>query len=428
MSVHVFAGPSLAGSPVLELPGVCAHPPIAHGDLYRVRLGAGDAVLIVDGLYQHRAPVRHKEILELLAAGVPVFGAASIGALRACELSGHGMAGLGTVYGWYAEGRLVSDADVALVHGDGDVGFRAFTHALVSLLRVADGLDPALAERIMTVARSVHFSERSDRALLVAARAAGLEPEMRGVLRTVAAPDGDVKRTDAEAAVRTVLAGAGRPGPTGPIPDTSYRREWRLHHTPAGGGPDGPTARQVLAYAQLFRPDYPDLHTRYVLGRLRPEHPLVGAGGREPRWLAGLTPDELVRRGLLTRDEATGLDAGQRAIRVLVRSFRLRSGRCVYEEIPAELRPDLPTLTGQCARLLGLTERAMLTNPSFHPADLPAESVASAFAPLWRVTDLPTALLDRGFRDIEDFLVQARPFYVAARAAVAMAGPEGARA
>jgi hypothetical protein len=49
--------------------------------------------------------------------------------------------------------------------------------------------------------------------------------------------------------------------------------------------------------------------------------------------------------------------------------------------------------------------------------------VKSAFSELWRTADLATALLDRGFRDIEDFLAWARPFYVAASAAVAMRKP-----
>ena len=78
MTVHVFSGPSTAGSALLEMPEVCPHPPVTHGDLYRLRLEPGDTVLIVDGLYQHEAPVRHKEILSLCASGVPVYGAASI--------------------------------------------------------------------------------------------------------------------------------------------------------------------------------------------------------------------------------------------------------------------------------------------------------------------------------------------------------------
>jgi hypothetical protein len=65
----------------------------------------------------------------------------------------------------------------------------------------------------------------------------------------------------------------------------------------------------------------------------------------------------------------------------------------------------------------------MSANPQFHPADVPAQMIKPVFAELWRTTSLETALLDRGFRDIEDFLAWARPFYVAASAAVAMRQP-----
>jgi hypothetical protein len=432
MTVHVFSGPSTAGSPVLGLPGVCWHPPVVHGDLYQLRLAPGDAVLIIDGLYQHRAPVRHKEILSLCATGVPVYGAASIGALRASELSGLGMSGLGRVFGWYRDGRLNSDADVALIHGDADVGFRAFTYAMVSILDVCAGLlragqlNAQAVAAAAEIARSVHFTERSAAALLAAARKCGHEPVMRAVTTALADPGNDVKHRDAETAIRTIIEA----GPAQPrrervpaVPDTSFGREWRLRYTPASDEPGAPTRRELLAYAQLFLPDFKQQHTRYVLARLVPEHPPVAEGSRSPRWLAGLGPAELVRRGLLTADELTALAPAERDLRVLIRSFRLIPGRPVYEDLPAGLLADHPGLAQQCARLLTLNEQAMQANPLFHPADLPASMVKAAFGELWRTADLPTEVLDRGFRDVEDFLVQARPFYVAARAAIALSQP-----
>ncbi|MGQ0839084.1 TfuA-like protein [Actinokineospora sp.] len=425
MTLHVFAGPSLAGSPVLDPAEVCAHPPVAHGDLYRLRLGPGDIVLIVDGVYQHQAPVRHREILSLYDNGVPVFGAASIGALRACELAGHGMTGLGTISAWYLDGRLESDADVALMHGDEEVGFRAFTHALVNILDVTDRLVHSGhidAVGILDVARSVHFSVRTNAALLAATRGGPLESAMRSVVDELGRHD--LKRADAEAAVRDLLARHpwAEPVPAGvPVPDTSYRREWRFQHTPATLDGTGPTKRRLLAYAQLFLPDFPERHTRHVIDHLRlPEDPRFGTGDLAPGWLAGLTPAELIRRGLLTASEVGTLDAAERALRVLVRTFRLRSGRLVYEDVPPGLLTEFPNLADQCAKLLDLTDQAVRTNPRFHPGDIPPDEVEAAFRALWRTDDVRIHLLDRGFRDVEDFCDQARPFFVAARAAVAM--------
>ena len=438
MTLHVFAGPSLVDSPVTGLPGVCRHPPVAHGDVYQVRLRPDDAVVIVDGVYQHTPPVRHKEILELAGSGVPVYGAASIGALRACDLAGHGITGLGTVFGWYRDGRLESDADVALVHGDGDSDFRAFTHAVASIIGAADHLvragrlDTGTAGTLAEVARSVHFAERSTGALLAAADAAGLGPAMQETLHALARPGGDVKRTDAETAVRFALSGrhpgaaeAAPPGrPAVAVPETSYRRMCRLQHTPATAAADGPTKREVLAYAQLFLPDFPDRHTRYVLANLRSEHPAVAEWA--PAWLCRLPPEELVWRGLLSPAEPVRLTEQERATRVLVRSFRLRSGRLVYPDLPADLLADVPDLAERCARVLRLTRRAELADPCFHPADIRGPDVEDAFRTLWRADHLPTQVLDRGFRDMGDFLVQARPFFVAAKAAIAMPTVEAA--
>ena len=70
MTAHIFVGPTLAGQDVLDiLPGAVVHPPVAHGDLLRLDLVLGDVVVIVDGYYHQSAPVRHKEILALLAEG-----------------------------------------------------------------------------------------------------------------------------------------------------------------------------------------------------------------------------------------------------------------------------------------------------------------------------------------------------------------------
>ena len=347
-------------------------------------------------------------------------------------MHGLGMSGLGTVFGWYRDGRLNSDADVAVVHGDADVGFRAFTHALVSILdrceelQRTEQLAAQAAAAVTEIARSVHFTERSSTALLVAARKHGQESAMHAVVTALSDADSDIKRRDAATAIRSLVDASPAPLSdreiTG-VPDTSLGREWKLRHSPAADEAGAPAKREVLAYAQLFLPDFPERHTRYVLAHLAPEYPSLTEDRHFPRWLTRLSSAELVRRGLLTAEELGALSPSERNLRVLVRSFRLTSGKLVYHDLPAELVAELPDLAAQCSRMLALTRQAMSANPSFHPSDVPARMVKSAFSELWRTADLATALLDRGFRDIEDFLAWARPFYIAASAAVAMRQP-----
>ena len=60
-----------------------------------VRESAPRAIGIIDGVFLDVASVWHREILWALSQGVHVFGAASMGALRAAELDGFGMRGVG---------------------------------------------------------------------------------------------------------------------------------------------------------------------------------------------------------------------------------------------------------------------------------------------------------------------------------------------
>ena len=68
-------------------------------------VSAGATVIgIVDGYFEYVAPVWHKEILYALSSGCTVLGAASMGALRACECAAFGMRGIGRIFEDYREG------------------------------------------------------------------------------------------------------------------------------------------------------------------------------------------------------------------------------------------------------------------------------------------------------------------------------------
>src|SRR5262249_38218406 len=90
----VFAGPSLPRREILRLFPADLRPPAARGDVWRAMLDSPRVIVLIDGVFESQPSVWHREILEALAAGITVFGASSMGALRAVELASDGMIGV----------------------------------------------------------------------------------------------------------------------------------------------------------------------------------------------------------------------------------------------------------------------------------------------------------------------------------------------
>ena len=108
-------------------------PPAGVGDIARAVRRGPRAIALIDGMFERVLPVWHKEILWAMARGVHVFGAASMGALRAAELHAFGMQGVGRIFEAYRYGELEADDEVAVLHGPADLGFVAVTEALVNV-------------------------------------------------------------------------------------------------------------------------------------------------------------------------------------------------------------------------------------------------------------------------------------------------------
>ena len=89
--------------------------PIQRGDLGQAMKERPDIIAIIDGVFHQSSAVGHKEILNVMKSGVKVYGASSMGALRASELDTLGMVGVGYVYTQYATGEVDSDDDVAVM-------------------------------------------------------------------------------------------------------------------------------------------------------------------------------------------------------------------------------------------------------------------------------------------------------------------------
>ncbi|HSN28898.1 MAG TPA: TfuA domain-containing protein, partial [Kofleriaceae bacterium] len=134
MKTIVFVGPTLRD---VTLAGAEVRPPAGVGDVLRASRERVQRIAIIDGYFERMAAVWHKEILVALDRGIEVWGAASMGALRAAELDVFGMRGVGTIYRAFKRGELVRDDEVAVAHLPGEVGYRPVSDALVNL---RDGL------------------------------------------------------------------------------------------------------------------------------------------------------------------------------------------------------------------------------------------------------------------------------------------------
>src|ERR1051326_4602486 len=106
MIAIVFSGPSLPPSKAPVVAGVEWRPPVRQGDLYKAALSRPALIGVIDGTFELVPTVWHKEILWAMAHGIHVYGAASIGALRAAELDTFGMQGIGRIYEAYRNGAL----------------------------------------------------------------------------------------------------------------------------------------------------------------------------------------------------------------------------------------------------------------------------------------------------------------------------------
>jgi hypothetical protein len=175
--VWVFAGPSLPAASRPKGKDFHWRPPAIAGDAIEASQARPSAVVLIDGLFDAYPAIRHKELLALVRQGVPVIGAASMGALRAAELHRFGMVGVGRVFDAYASGRIEGDDEVAVLHAPAEMGWAPLSLAQVNVRATLAHalrsriLDAADARALRDCSARIFFQDRTWRALLEAASA-----------------------------------------------------------------------------------------------------------------------------------------------------------------------------------------------------------------------------------------------------------------
>lgn len=220
MTIYVFSGPTLSAEEGRREIDAVFLPPAAQGDVYRAAREEPAAIGIIDGYFERVPSVSHKEVLWAMAKGVHVFGAASMGALRAAELSLFGMEGVGDIYEAYASGEIDADDEVAVAHAAAEHGYRAQSDAMVNIratLRAAERgniLPNGVRGDLERIAKALFYPDRCYPLLLRRAAEAGIAPGVIDALQAFL-PGGRVnqKRLDALALLRVMRERfAGDPG------------------------------------------------------------------------------------------------------------------------------------------------------------------------------------------------------------------------
>jgi hypothetical protein len=175
----VFLGPTLPIEDARRELQAEFKPPVSQGDVYRAALSEPDAIVIIDGEFDHVPAVWHKEILWAMSRGVHVYGAASMGALRAAELCDLGMEGVGTIFEAYRDGTLEDDDEVAVAHLRQAAHFQPTSEAMVNIRATLDRgcREAIIGEHTRAVleraAKNLFFPMRSYPAMLESARHRG---------------------------------------------------------------------------------------------------------------------------------------------------------------------------------------------------------------------------------------------------------------
>jgi hypothetical protein len=213
--VVAFVGPSLpdARERPAKLRGVTLLPPSKRGDVWCALERRPRAIALIDGVFEAQPSVWHHELLDAVEQGVRVFGASSMGALRAAELQPFGVVGVGQVFRWVRDGSA-DDADVALLHADAEHGFRALTVPQVTVrfaasqARAKNVITKAEEHALVAASARIFYQERDWPAVL-----AVLSPDARARWDRFAKRGvPDIKAIDARECIAVAMRAApGKP-------------------------------------------------------------------------------------------------------------------------------------------------------------------------------------------------------------------------
>jgi hypothetical protein len=193
MKPFIFIGPSLSLDRAKKHLDAVFLPPVKFGDIYRiVRLYNPQIIGVIDGYFNQVPAVWHKEILWAINQGACVYGAASMGALRAAELDALGMIGCGKIYQAYQKSVLPpyvdevfeDDDEVAVTHAPAEMGYTPLSEAMVNIrVTLARAhqqqiIDLQTRNSLIRIAKNLFYPQRRFRHIIDLAQKQGITESM----------------------------------------------------------------------------------------------------------------------------------------------------------------------------------------------------------------------------------------------------------
>jgi hypothetical protein len=130
--IKVYLGLSLDRASASELlPGANIASPICRGDLIKDIDSDVHVVVIIDGKFHQKLAVAPDEILDGLSCGIRIYGAASMGALRASELRAFGMIGHGKIFEHIVATPEFRDDFLGQVFNDTEGAIKKLSHTYI---------------------------------------------------------------------------------------------------------------------------------------------------------------------------------------------------------------------------------------------------------------------------------------------------------
>lgn len=416
--VFVFLGPTLAVDAARAVLPATYLPPAAMGDVYALIASRPRVIAIIDGVFTRVPAVWHREILLALTQGIHVFGASSMGALRAAELHAFGMIGVGQVFEQFRDGALEDDDEVAVTHGDAASSFRQSSEAMVNLrhgldrARDAGVIAPRTRDELVALAKQRYFPDRSWPAVFEDAHRAGIGAgEIDALSGFVRRERPSLKRDDALALLHHLAqftATEVSPHAVTFELESSESAELmlvcgaRLDRHIWAAPDERLTETDVARYVKLVRSDRRDIFKHALSLHLRgEERERLGHGRGDFDPLADLKPLPLPRSPAVTQDSNH---------EALEDPLLFRHGDFLVSSVSAALaeRGELAEVMKQAARHRGYLARAQQRMRAPEPPSPAAlfDWYKENFGPF----NVPTKLL---YESYDEFLLHVAALYEA---------------